>query len=186
MGWGMAGRVTAAGAGKDGRAGSGDSAVRSAERVRSKNVGALVQYARRKVKSGKTRFVGRPLLSRLRRRFAFCAFAPLRGTQRGHPARRLKPRRFLFCPSASPARGATRPVRAVRAQPFRKHGKKMPTYLCGYEVAGIALSGMRPRRRMQPTPMPRVVFWGATALKKGSSGTTASPARLSLASGALP
>ena len=32
MGWGMAGRVTAAGAGKDGRAGSGDSAVRSAER----------------------------------------------------------------------------------------------------------------------------------------------------------
>ena len=60
------------------------------------------------------------------------------------------------------------------------------TYLCGYEVVGIALSGMRPRRRMQPTPMPRVVFWGATALKKGSSGTTASPARLSLASGALP
>ena len=105
MGWGMAGRVTAAGAGKDGRAGSGDSAVRSAERVRSKNMGALVQYARRKVKSGKTRFVGRPLLSRLRRRFT-----PLRGTQRRCAA-------LFFAP---PGRYA--PC-ALRAQPFWKHEK---------------------------------------------------------------
>ena len=50
------------------------------------------------MKSGKTRLVGCPLLSRLRRRFA-----PLRGTQRRYAA-------LIFCPS-----GALRALRAARA-----------------------------------------------------------------------
>ena len=58
------------------------------------------------------------------------------------------------------------------------------TYLYGYEVVGMAL--IPPRRRMKLMPMPRVVFWGTTAFRKGRSGTTASPARLSFASGAFP
>ena len=57
------------------------------------------------MKSGKTRLVGRPLLSRLRRRFA-----PLRGTQRRCAA-------LFFAP---PGRYA--PC-ALRAQPFWKHEK---------------------------------------------------------------
>ena len=61
---------------------------------------------RRKIESRKTRFVGRPPLSRLRRRFA-----PLRGTQRR-------------CAGASrhPS-GALRAQRAARA-PFYEHEKK--------------------------------------------------------------
>ena len=61
---------------------------------------------RRKIESRKTRFVGRPPLSRLRRRFA-----PLRGTQRR-------------CAGASrhPS-GALRAQRAARA-PFCEHEKK--------------------------------------------------------------
>ena len=61
---------------------------------------------RRKIESRKTRFVGRPPLSRLRRRFA-----PLRGTQRR-------------CAGASrhPS-GALRAQRAARA-PFYQHEKK--------------------------------------------------------------
>ena len=57
------------------------------------------------MKSGKTRLVGCPLLSRLRRRFA-----PLRGTQRRCAA-------LFFAP---PGRYA--PC-ALRAQPFWKHEK---------------------------------------------------------------
>ena len=57
------------------------------------------------MKSGKTRFAGPPLLSRLRRRFA-----PLRGTQRRCAA-------LFFAP---PGRYA--PC-ALRAQPFWKHEK---------------------------------------------------------------
>ena len=57
------------------------------------------------MKSGKTRLVGRSLLSRLRRRFA-----PLRGTQRRCAA-------LFFAP---PGRYA--PC-ALRAQPFWKHEK---------------------------------------------------------------
>ena len=57
------------------------------------------------MKSGKTRLVGCPLLSRLRRRFA-----PLRGTQRRYAA-------LFFAP---PGRYA--PC-ALRAQPFWKHEK---------------------------------------------------------------
>jgi hypothetical protein len=53
------------------------------------------------MKSGKTRLVGRPLLSRLRRRFA-----PLRGA--------------IFCPS-----GALRALRAARAA-FLETRKKCP------------------------------------------------------------
>ena len=65
----------------------------------------LVFDNRRKIKSRKTRFVGRPPLSRLRRRFA-----PLRGTQRRCAALRAAP----------PGRYAPR---ALRAQPFCKHEK---------------------------------------------------------------
>ena len=61
---------------------------------------------RRKIESRKTRFVGRPPLSRLRRRFG-----PLRGTQRRCAALRAAP----------PGRYATR---ALRAQPFLEHEKK--------------------------------------------------------------
>ena len=57
------------------------------------------------MKSGKTRLVGRPLLSRLRRRFA-----PLRGTQRRCAALRAAP----------PGRYAPR---ALRAQPFCNYEK---------------------------------------------------------------
>jgi hypothetical protein len=60
------------------------------------------------MKSGKTRFAGPPLLSRLRRRFA-----PLRGTQRRCAA-------LFFAP---PGRYA--PC-ALRAQPFWKHEKNAP------------------------------------------------------------
>ena len=60
----------------------------------------------RKTKSRKTRFVGRPPLSRLRRRFG-----PLRGTQRRCAALR----------AALPGRYAPR---ALRAQPFLEHEKK--------------------------------------------------------------
>ena len=60
---------------------------------------------RRKIKSRKTRFVGRHPLSRLRRRFA-----PLRGTQRRCAALRATP----------PGRYAPR---ALRAQAFCKHEK---------------------------------------------------------------
>ena len=60
---------------------------------------------RRKIKSRKTRFMRRPPLSRLRRRFA-----PLRGTQRRCAALRAAP----------PGRYAPR---ALRAQPFCKHEK---------------------------------------------------------------
>ena len=60
---------------------------------------------RRKIKSRKPRFVSRPPLSRLRRRFA-----PLRGTQRRCAALRATP----------PGRYAPR---ALRAQPFCKHEK---------------------------------------------------------------
>ena len=65
------------------------------------------------MKSGKTRLVGCPLLSRLRRRFA-----PLRGTQRRYAA-------LFFAP---PGRYA--PC-ALRAQPFWKHEKnaKIPVGL---------------------------------------------------------
>ena len=64
------------------------------------------------MKSGKTRLVGCPLLSRLRRRFA-----PLRGTQRRYAA-------LFFAP---PGRYA--PC-ALRAQPFWKHEKnaRFPIY----------------------------------------------------------
>ena len=58
---------------------------------------------RRKIKSRKTRFVGRPPLSRLRRRFA-----PLRGTQRRCAALRAAP----------PGRYAPH---ALRARAFCKH-----------------------------------------------------------------
>ena len=61
---------------------------------------------RRKIKSRKTRFVGRPPLSRLRRRFA-----PLRGTQRRCAALRAAP----------PGRYAP-PTRCAR--PFLEHEKK--------------------------------------------------------------
>ena len=57
------------------------------------------------MKSGKTRLVGCPLLSRLRRRFA-----PLRGTQRRCAALRAAP----------PGRYAPR---ALRAQAFWEHEK---------------------------------------------------------------
>ena len=60
---------------------------------------------RRKIKSRKTHFVGRPPLSRLRRRFA-----PLRGTQRRCAALRAAP----------PGRYAPR---ALRAQPFCNYEK---------------------------------------------------------------
>ena len=65
---------------------------------------------RRKIKSRRTRFVGRPPLSRLRRRFG-----PLRGTQR---------RCAALC-AAPPGRYAPR---ALRAQPFLEHEKKAIIY----------------------------------------------------------
>ena len=61
---------------------------------------------RRKIKSRKTRFVGRPPLSRLRRRFG-----PLRGTQRRCAALRAAPQ-GRYAPHA------------LRAQPFLEHEKK--------------------------------------------------------------
>ena len=75
------------------------------------------------MKSGKTRLVGCPLLSRLRRRFA-----PLRGTQRRYAA-------LFFAP---PGRYA--PC-ALRAQPFWKHEKNADIYLiqctcCAEKVEG--------------------------------------------------
>jgi hypothetical protein len=63
---------------------------------------------RRKIKSRKTRFMRRPPLSRLRRRFA-----PLRGTQRRCAALRAAP----------PGRYAPR---ALRAQAFWEHEKNAP------------------------------------------------------------
>ena len=61
---------------------------------------------RRKIKSRKTRFVGRPPLSRLRRRFG-----PLRGTQRRCAALRAPPQ-GRYAP----------PTRCAR--PFLEHEKK--------------------------------------------------------------
>ena len=81
------------------------------------------------MKSGKTRLVGCPLLSRLRRRFA-----PLRGTQRRYAA-------LFFAP---PGRYA--PC-ALRAQPFWKHEKNADFHCChfgrgalGHEQLGIGLA----------------------------------------------
>ena len=67
---------------------------------------------RRKIKSRKTHFVGRPPLSRLRRRFA-----PLRGTQRRCAALRAAP----------PGRYAPR---ALRAQGLLQTRKKCRVLLC--------------------------------------------------------
>jgi len=43
--------------------------------------------------------------------------------------------------------------------------------MSGYEVVGMALNGMMPRRRMKLMPMPRVVFCGITVFRKGRFGT---------------
>ena len=120
---------------------------------------------RRKIKSRKTRFVGRPPLSRLRRRFA-----PLRGTQRRCAALRAAP----------PGRYAPR---ALRVQPFCKHEKNAcfspsqvqrwtsldygPVVLCGTASTPHFLSEVSCNSR-------KVVFslWESTVASRPTDGRT--------------